>query len=73
MNFVSFDFETANFSRKNACSIGMVKYYNGEKIETLYSLIKPPTNYFRPNFVALHGISSDELLNKLNMNIKEKT
>jgi DNA polymerase-3 subunit epsilon len=59
MNFVAIDFETANHSRKNACSIGMVKYIDGKKIDTFYSLIKPPTNYFRSNFIAIHGLTMD--------------
>ena len=61
MDFVTIDFETANYSRKNACSLGMVKYQNGIKIDTFYSLIKPPTNYFKPEFSAIHGLTLDDV------------
>ena len=61
MNFVAIYFETANYSRNSACAIGLVKYLNGKKAETFYSLIRPPRLYFRPNFTAIHGLTVDDV------------
>ena len=61
MNFVSFDFETASYSRKSACALGMVKYLNGKKADTFYSLIRPPRLYIRPNFTAIHGLKVEDV------------
>ena len=56
MNFTALDFETANYYRNSACSIGLAKVRKGAIVEAMYSLIKPPTDYFLPRFVELHGI-----------------
>jgi DNA polymerase-3 subunit epsilon len=61
MNFIAIDFETANYSRKSACSVGMVKYQDGKKIDTFYSLLRPPTLYIRPDFTAIHGLTADDV------------
>jgi DNA polymerase III, epsilon subunit and related 3''-5'' exonucleases len=56
MNFVAIDFETANFKRSSACSVGIAVVKNGE-IEKSYSfLIKPYPNYFEPINVSIHHI-----------------
>ena len=61
MNFVAIDFETASYSRKSACSVGMVKYQNGKKVDSFYSLIRPPTLYIRPDFTAIHGLTVEDV------------
>ena len=61
MNFVTIDFETANYARKSACSVGMVKYQNGKKVDTFYSLIRPPKLYIRPDFTAIHGLTAEDV------------
>lgn len=43
--FVSIDFETLYSQRVSACSIGMVKFVNGEIADRYYSLIRPPFDY----------------------------
>ena len=43
--FVSIDFETFYPQRVSACSVGMVKYIDGKKKDTFYSLIRPPFEY----------------------------
>ena len=57
MNFVAIDFKTGDLSHKNACSIGMVKFLNGKKVDTFYSVIKPKELCFETNPTVPHGIS----------------
>lgn len=46
MEFTVIDFETANWYRRSACSIGIVKVKNFEIVDTFYSLIKPTPFFF---------------------------
>ncbi len=57
MNFIAIDFETANFDKNSACSVGLIRYVNGQIVDELYTLIRPPTNYFVPRFIEIHGIT----------------
>ena len=43
--FVGIDFETLYPQRVSACSVGMVKYIDGEIVDRFYSLIRPPLDY----------------------------
>jgi DNA polymerase-3 subunit epsilon len=61
MDFVTIDFETANYSRESACSVGMVKFLDGERADTFYSLIRPPVLYIRPDFTDIHGLTVDDV------------
>jgi len=61
MNYVTIDFETANYSRNSACSVGMVKYLNGKKTDTFYSLIRPPKLYIKPEFTEIHGLTAEDV------------
>ena len=61
MNFVAIDFETAKHSRESACSVGLVKFQNGEAVDTFYSLIRPPSLYIRPDFTEIHGLTVDDV------------
>jgi DNA polymerase-3 subunit epsilon len=61
MNFVAIDFETAKYSQESACSVGLVKFQNGEITDTFYSLIRPPRLYIRPDFTAIHGLTVDDV------------
>ena len=61
MNFVSIDFETAQYSPESACSIGLVKFINGKKTDFFYSLIRPPALYIRPDFTEIHGLTVDNV------------
>ena len=66
-SFVSIDFETLYSQRVSACSIGMVKYRDGKKVDQYYSLIRPPFDYPGKSGQVLtwvHGISEDDLKNK---------
>ena len=63
-DFVSIDFETLYSQRVSACSIGMVKYCDGKKVDQYYSLIRPPFDYPGKSGRVLtwvHGISEDDL------------
>lgn len=61
MDFVAIDFETANYSRESACSVGLVKFSGGEKVDEFYSLVRPPRLYVRPDFTDIHHLTADDL------------
>lgn len=68
-SFVSIDFETLYSQRVSACSIGMVKYRDGKKVDQYYSLIRPPFDYPGKSGQVLtwvHGISEDDVRNEKN-------
>lgn len=44
-SFVAIDFETLYPQRVSACSVGMVKYKDGEITDRYYTLIRPPFDY----------------------------
>ena len=44
-SFVGIDFETLYPQRVSACSVGMVKYIDGEIVDRFYTLICPPFDY----------------------------
>lgn len=58
-NFTAIDFETANYRRTSACSIGLVKVENGEIVAEKCCFIKPQPNYFIPSFIDIHHITPD--------------
>ncbi len=64
MNFIAIDFETANFDSNSACSVGLIRYVNGKITDELYTLIKPPSNYFVPRFIEIHGIRPQMVQNE---------
>ena len=66
-SFVSIDFETLYSQRVSACSVGMVKYKDGEITDRYYSLIRPPFDYpgkSGKELTWVHGISKEMLLNE---------
>ena len=63
-DFVCIDFETLYPQRVSACSIGMVKFRNGKKVDQYYSLIRPPFDYPGKSGQVLtwvHGFTEDDL------------
>ena len=61
-SFVGIDFETLYPQRVSACSVGMVKYIDGEIVDKYYSLIRPPFDY--PGkcgsvLTWIHGLTED--------------
>lgn len=64
MDFVAIDFETANFSADSACAVGLVKCVGGSVVQTQASLIRPPSLYFSPTCVRVHGLSARDVRNE---------
>lgn len=60
MEFVAFDFETANYQRYSACSLGAVKVIDGIMAKHFYTLIDPKTSFAASN-IAIHGITADQV------------
>ena len=56
MQFVAIDFETANNSADSACQLAAVKVVDGVIVAEKCWLIRPPTMYFSPRNIAIHGI-----------------
>jgi DNA polymerase III subunit epsilon len=56
MDFVAFDFETANERRCSPCALGIVVVRSGQPVERFSCLIRPPELRFTPFNVAIHGI-----------------
>ena len=61
MNFVTIDFETAEYSQESACAIGLVKFLGGKPADKYYSLICPPGLYIRPDFTDIHGLTIEDV------------
>lgn len=59
MNFLAFDFETANNSRDSACSIGLVRVDDGKIVRKSIHLIRPPTDEFL--FTHIHGLRWEDV------------
>jgi len=60
-DFITIDFETAEYSPESAVSVGLVKYHNYRPIGSYYSLIRPPNLYIRPDFTDIHGLTVDDV------------
>lgn len=56
MDFTAIDFETANFKKTSACSIGIATVKDGALARTEHYFIRPAPNYFTDANVAVHGI-----------------
>ncbi|WP_025897891.1 3'-5' exonuclease [Sneathiella glossodoripedis] len=53
--FLAIDFETANHSADSACAIGLVRVEDGQIVEEVARLIKPPSPEFY--FTHIHGLT----------------
>lgn len=61
LDFVAIDFETANFARASACSVGVVRVEGGELRGSTEWLIDPPGGaYFTNTFI--HGITEADVI-----------
>jgi DNA polymerase-3 subunit epsilon len=58
VNFVAIDVETANADMASICSIGAVKFENGQIADEWYSLVNPQ-DYFGAINVSIHGIDEN--------------
>lgn len=66
-SFIGIDFETLYSQRVSACSVGMVKYRDGQIVDRYYSLIRPPFDYPGKCGVALtwiHGFREEDFENE---------
>lgn len=57
-NFAAIDFETANCERTSVCSVGIVIYRDGVKVDEFYSLIKPEPEYYNCFCTEIHGLTA---------------
>ena len=57
-NFAAIDFETANNQRTSVCSVGVVIYRNGVKVDQFYSLIKPEPEVYNYFCTQVHGLTA---------------
>ena len=62
INFVALDVETANYNKGSICSIGLVKFINGEIVDTFETLINPEEEFDGYN-IYIHGITEDAVQN----------
>ncbi|MEI7903764.1 MAG: 3'-5' exonuclease [bacterium] len=63
MKITVIDFETANYNRASACSIGVAVIEAGEVTFRAERLIKPPKGigWFREDFIGIHGITHNDV------------
>lgn len=62
-DFAAIDFETANSERSSVCSVGVVIYKNGKKVDEFYSLIKPEPEYYNFWCSRVHGLTATDTEN----------
>lgn len=62
-DFAAIDFETANHSSTSVCSVGVVIYRNGQKVDEFYSLIKPEPEYYIYWCTVVHGLTAKDTEN----------
>lgn len=59
-NFATIDVETANNERSSVYSIGIVIVRENEIVDSFYSLIRPPPNYYHYRCSQIHGLCSSD-------------
>ncbi len=59
MRFAAIDFETASGAPVSACSLGIAVVENAEIVERREWLIRPPSLYFNPYYIEVHGITPE--------------
>ncbi len=64
LSFVALDFETANEKRDSVCAAGIALVEDGELKERKAWLVRPPSLYFNPFNVAIHGITARQVQDK---------
>lgn len=58
-DFVVIDFETADLSKDSACAVALVRVEEGEIVQSVKALIRPPRETFC--WSHLHGITWDDV------------
>lgn len=65
LDYIAIDFETANYYKNSACSIGLVRFIDGKEADSCYSLIHPAKMYFVQEWTdEIHHISYDDVRDK---------
>ncbi len=65
LNYIAIDFETANYFKNSACSVGLVRFIDGKETDSCHSLIRPAKMYFIPEWTKqIHHISYNDVRNK---------
>ena len=65
LNYIAIDFETANYYKNSACSVGLVRFIDGKETDSIYSLIHPAKMYFIPEWTeTIHHISYNDVRDK---------
>jgi DNA polymerase-3 subunit epsilon len=59
MRFAAIDFETASGAQASACSLGIAVVEGGEIVARKEWLIRPPSLYFSPYNIRVHGITPE--------------
>ena len=59
-DFAAIDFETANNERSSICSVGVVIYRDGKKVDEFYSLVKPEPEYYNYWCTRVHGLTAND-------------
>lgn len=57
--FAAIDFETADYGRDSACSIGVAIVRDGSLVQSVHRLIRPPKREFK--FTWLHGLAWEQV------------
>ncbi|MCU1582637.1 MAG: polymerase subunit epsilon [Microbacteriaceae bacterium] len=67
VNFTAIDFETANSSSASACSVGLVKVRDGQVVDKVGWLIRPPFGHdsFNEWNIRIHGIMAADVADAL--------
>ena len=60
-SYVALDVETANSFRGSICSIGLVKFKDGNIVDTFYTLINPEEEFDDFN-IFIHGITPEDVV-----------
>ncbi|MBI5210228.1 MAG: 3'-5' exonuclease [Elusimicrobia bacterium] len=60
--FVAIDFETADYGRDSACSVGLARVEGGAIVRSAHHLIRPPRKEFV--FTYIHGIRWSDVCRK---------
>jgi DNA polymerase III subunit epsilon len=63
LDFTALDFETANGFRGSPCSVGLVRVRNGQPVERVHWLMRPPAGFdrFDARNVRIHGITAEQV------------
>ena len=67
MDFVAFDFETANSRSDSACQLAAVSVRSGQIVAERCWTIRPPRLYFSPRNISIHGIRPEQVVDAATM------